>query len=500
MIQKRIGYVLLVVVFGILGISMVSCEDHFEDQALHEQDELSVSVSAQTIVLEELFFTNEIDVNWTTGTNQGTGGAIRYTLELEGPEGDFSNPMAVLEAGVQQTYSHKITYGDLNQLLLDHGFMPGISYTLKVRVTAMVSANQVTDQQAETTFEVTPFRPVSQTLFVVGDATPNGWDISNAAELTPQNGQRGVLVYQGDLQPGNFKFAVTQDGCWCQDFYTRNASDADLMVYNEGGSGEDLQWTITEAAPEGEEYRLEADLLNLTLSITTVPQTLDEPPFPALWIVGDASASGWNIDSPSGFVQSSVDPFVFSYEGHLSPGNFKIFAGPLGDWCGQWYRPESDNMDLTDGSVNQNSGCDTDNKWLVTASNEGRYKITLNTADNTIAFQQVMLYIIGDGGPNGWNIADPSPMTYQNGEYVFSGALGADNATGEFKFSKFIGDWCNGDWINAATASQSINNTNFITTHGCDGPDNKWQLQTGQAGNYEIRFNLDTNTMTVTPI
>ena len=64
--------------------------------------------------------------------------------------------------------------------------------------------------------------------------------------------------------------------------------------------------------------------------------------------------------------------------------------------------------------------------------------------------------------------------------------------------SKFTGNWCDGDWINAATASQSIFDTDFIYTTGCDGPDNKWKLKEGEAGNYEIRVDLDAETITIT--
>ncbi|MDX1699209.1 MAG: hypothetical protein R3250_01265, partial [Melioribacteraceae bacterium] len=99
--------------------------------------------------------------------------------------------------------------------------------------------------------------------------------------------------------------------------------------------------------------------------------------------------------------------------------------------------------------------------------------------------------------PNGWNINNPDPMDYVNGEYIFLGELGADNPTGEFKISKFIGEWCGGEWINPATSSQSITNTSFIYTQGCDGPDNKWKLQEGDAGTYEIRINLVTEVITI---
>src|SRR5690606_8233332 len=259
-------------------------------------------------------------------------------------------------------------------------------------------------------------------------------------------------VYEGKLGLGNYKFAVSQEGCWCQDFYTMDPTDPGKIVYNEGGSGEDLQWSITTELGLEENYKITVDLLNLEIKVEIVAAEAVDPPYTDLWIVGDATESGWNIDSPVALVQSAGDPFVFSYEGLLNPGNFKIFAGPLGDWCGEWYRPMTDNHALVNGEVNQNSGCDNDTRWIVDEDTKGRYKVVVNTKNNTVEFNPISLYIVGDGGPNGWNIGNPEPMQYLGGgEYVFNGPLGADNPLGEFKFSKYTGNWCDGDWINSAT-------------------------------------------------
>lgn len=482
--------------FGAVMASLSSCDDELVDNSFQTQDTLALTISNNEIVLEEQFFDNAINLNWSTGTNQNTGAAIKYTLQLDLSTNDFSNPIATFLSDVQNTYTYSTNYGNLNQALLDNGLATDQTYELTAKVTATVSNASVPTQVADVNFTVTTFRPVTQQLFIVGDATPNGWNIGSATELTASNSQRGVFIYEGVLSPGNFKFAVSQEGCWCQDFYTRDADDANKIVYNEGGSGDDLQWLIEQE----DNYRLTVNLLEKTIQIETyIPVDPDEPPFPMLWIIGDASESGWNIDSPAAFTQNESNPIEFIYEGTFAPGNFKIFAGPLGDWCGEWYRPSVDNQDLINGSIIQNSSCDVpDNRWLITAANAGRYKITVNTIDNTITFKKVMLYLIGDGGPNGWNINNPNPFNYVNGEYIFTGPLGADNPTGEFKISKFVGDWCGGDWINASVPNQSIYNNAYINTVGCDGPDNKWKLQAGQAGNYEIRVNLDTETLTIT--
>ncbi|MDX1602112.1 MAG: SusF/SusE family outer membrane protein [Salinimicrobium sediminis] len=483
---KRFYIVTLAV---IMGIASSSCDsDELEDPSLENVDnELLLAVTDENVELEERFISNELGFTWSSGTNRGTGAAIKYTLEIDLAGSDFSDPLISLVEGEKNRYFASIDHGTLNHRLLNSGLDAGTVYDLEARLTAEVTDPAVEDQVSKKAFSVATYKPVSSRLFIVGDATPNGWDISNAAELSGA-GQRGVFVYEGKLTEGNFKFPVSRDDCWCQDFYTKDPDNDGVIVYNEGGSGEDVQWTVTE---EGT-YRVRVDLLNKTIDITPV----EDAPFSELYIVGDATESGWNIDNPAGFTQSELDPFVFNYEGNFAPGEFKIFAGPMGDWCGDWYRPQVDDKALENGEVVQATGCEPDHTWLVTEETAGRYRISLNTATNTIRFNKVNLHMVGDAGPNGWNINNPAPMEYVNGDFVYTGPLKA----GELKFSKYQGDWCDGEWINSAESGQAITHTEFITTFGCEGPDNKWKLSAGEAGDYEIRINLDTETMTVTAL
>ena len=356
---------------------------------------------------------------------------------------------------------------------------------MTARIIATVSSQNVEKQISKMVVSITTFTPVSSQLYMVGSATSVGWNVSAAVAMTLSTTQPGTFIYQGALNTGTFKLPVNRDGCWCQDFYTKSATDATKMVHNIGGSGQDLQWQITRAG----QYKVTADLLNLTLTI----ESIVGPPFTQIYIVGDASPSGWDVDNPKAFTQSQTNPFIFTYEANLTSGSFKILAGAKGNWCGEWYRPLTDGQALSSTSVDQNSGCSADNKWNISSGDVGRYRIELNTANNTISIKKVNLYIIGDGGPNGWNLGTPTPMAYSNGNYTYTGPLNA----GEFKISKFKGDWCDGDWINAATANQNVLNGSYIGTHACDGPDNKWKLQSGDAGNYQISINLDTQSMTI---
>ena len=461
-----------------------SCEDVLSDSIQNYNDELKLSASNQEVVLDERKPNENLTFKWTTGTNKGTGAAISYVLQIDKEGNNFATPLDY-QMG-KNVFTYSLNWATLNSILLNtFGVQPGATQKIEARIIATVSNQNVEKQISKVVVNITTFVPVSSQLYMVGSATSVGWNVSSAVPMTLSTSQPGTFVYQGPLNSGSFKLPVNRDGCWCQDFYTKSATDDTKMVHNIGGSGQDLQWQISRAG----QYKVTADLLNLTIKI----ETIVGPPFTQIFIVGDASPSGWDIDNPKAFTQSQTNPFIFTYEANLTTGSFKILAGAKGNWCGEWYRPLTDGQALSATTVDQNSGCSVDNKWNVTSGDVGRYKIELNTANNTISIKKVNLYIIGDGGPNGWNIGTPTPMTYSNGNYTYNGPLNA----GEFKISKFKGDWCDGDWINAATSNQNILNGSYIGTHACDGPDNKWKLQSGDAGNYQISINLDSQSMTI---
>ena len=466
-----------------------SCQKE-EDVAVSLGEPIALSVSNSELILSQKQATESVfSFSWTRGTNHGTSSSISYSLEMDLEGNDFATAQ-IYDLG-KGVYEKKFKAKELNDLLLAYwGVETGSTASFEAKVTANVIKEGVEDGVSETlTFSLMPYKPVSEELYMVGSATPSGWDIGNATALVLNSSQPWIYTYEGQMKTGTFKFAVNTDECWCQDFYTKDANDDSKMVYNEGGSGGDLQWEIS----EGGNYKLTVNLLDLTIEM----KKLAGPEFGELYIVGDASPSGWNIGKPEAFTQSAANPFVFTYEAVLTPGEFKIstFAG---DWCdGQWINPSQSDQDLTATDYIVTNGCDgPDNKWRVTEDTQGRYLITINQYDNSIKIERVMLYIIGDGGPNGWNIGTPEPMTIDNGIYVFEGELGADNATGEFKFSKYKGDWCDGDWIIASSPDQAITDTSHKIRHGCEGDDNKWRLKDGEAGTYRITIDLEADVLT----
>lgn len=99
-----------------------------------------------------------------------------------------------------------------------------------------------------------------------------------------------------------------------------------------------------------------------------------------LYMVGDATPAGWNIDAPTAFTPSKEDPLVFSYEGHLNTGELKC---PLktGNWGGVFIMPATNGCKISKTGIEESTFSlmptgQPDNKWKV--ENAGTYKLTFD--------------------------------------------------------------------------------------------------------------------------
>lgn len=472
---------LLLPLLAFLGI--LACREELASQE-HEISALSIKTAEIKELLPNMYNSN-YNFSWTAGNNMGTSSSITYKLEIDKKDNNFAHPQ-VYEIG-KNIYSYDMKIGDLNTILVKtYGAQPGKPFTMQARITASFGDSSVKAQTAVADFTVTPFKPFTDHLFIVGDATPGGWDITKSTELTRSKTDPSEFTYSGQLSSGNFKLSVNQNSDWKQDFYTKDPSDDNKIVYNEGGSGADLQWVIDTAGL----YKITVNLVSLSIKV----EKMNAPQFSDIYIVGDASPSGWDIKDPKSFTQDKTNPFIFTLECSLTAGNFKILAGTTGDWCGNWYRPMVDNQGLVNGAVQQLKGCDNDLKWKVSSAEAARYKITLNAANNTIKFEKVDVYIIGDATPNSWNMGTLAPMQKNGSVYTYTGPLTA----GSLKFTKFNTSWCDGTELVAKTKDQSITNGAFserVKCEGGDATDLKWRVPA--AGNYTITLNLDTNTLNI---
>ena len=96
------------------------------------------------------------------------------------------------------------------------------------------------------------------TVFMVGGAAPNGWDLGKATELVRNPANPFEFSYTGALAVGEIKFPVNRNWGWNQDFFIK-VTDTQMQLV----AGGDVKWNITEAA----NYKVTINTSTLAISI-----------------------------------------------------------------------------------------------------------------------------------------------------------------------------------------------------------------------------------------
>ena len=465
-------------IMTVLVMVMVMCGCKKENYAELNKGNtvLALSASVNTIVLQEKNRDNDaLILNWTSGSNKGTNASIRYTLQLAKQGTNFANPIS-LDMGLA-VYSNKFSVRTLNDSLRNHfNATPGTVFMLETRIIAQTQVAGISaDISPVAVISVTTYQPVTKTLYLIGDAAPNGWDNTNAVALTAIATEPGGFTWTGQLNIGDFKFLTTL-GQWIPT-YNKSATAADSLFYRTDFGQADDKFHISANGI----YTLKVNLLSMKIVINQ-PVQPTTPPYSRLWIVGDATPNGWNISAPNEMRVDSGNMFVFNYNELLNAGEFKIPTA-TGNWGTDYYMPLANHPALSATDVQLVRGGSPDNKWQITTA--GPYKIKLDLLNMKINIQPFtpykQLWLVGDATPVGWNINSPAPMTADpTNPYLFTwqGAMTA----GEFKIPTTTGNWgC--DYFMPMVNHQPISSTlaKFIPS---GNPDNKWQITV--PGNYKI--------------
>lgn len=471
--------------------TMVSCTDNDYAELNKGNNELALTAGSSNVVLNETDHSNDaLELSWTTGTNYGTGNKIYYTLELAKAGTQFAHSYVALK-NVTQEYSWKKTVEELNTILHDNlGIQGADNVSLEARVTATIDGNEE-KQVATTSFQVTTYVPVTSTLYLIGDATPNGWSADDATVLTKKDS--GIFTWTGKLKAGSFKFITTLGSF--------------LPSYGKGTDG-NLTLRATEDQPDGQ-FTIENEHyyivnVNLLTGVLTLTETESiKPDFDQLYFVGNPT--GW------AFVQMAQDPldsFLFRYGRYFDTGKGGEFKFGTGD--GAWdnmYKATVGDASYTSTAMQFVKGYDPDNKWNLKDEECGKaYKICVDIRSGKERMLMspftpyAMIYMVGDAAPGGWTIGDATPLVVTTDPYVFTweGKLN----TGELKFTcDKKSDW-NGAWFmpveNSKVPTGKTEQMLFIDKSSdafaaqyldilVGSVDFKWKIQA--SGNYKITLN-----------
>ena len=450
---------------------------------------ITASDSTSLVLNEANRDATALTLNWTTGTNNKTSASITYVLQLDKKGNNFSHP--ITNNIGKAVYSVNYTNGSLNALLSANWSAPADTiFALEARVYTIVGdGNFKGDTSAPITINVMRYKPVSTTLYIIGSATATGWDATTADSLTPDATIPGEFHYSGTLTPGEFKF-ITTHGSFLPS-YNKGADSAHLFYRTEDAQPDD-KFNIT--LPQV--YTIDVNLISLTINISKA----QAPLYSQLWIVGDATPNGWNINNPNQMMVDPFNPYIFHYNEKLNAGEFKI-PTTTGNWGGDFYRPLTNHPAITDtdavlvfGNTNP-----PDNKWQITTA--GAYKISLNIQANSIHINPftpyAALWMLGDAAPNGWNDDAPTPMTATSDPnvFVYEGNLTA----GEFKIPVAIKNGFAGPYFRPDMNHPPITDTlaPFVSigANQADTDDYKWQIT--DPGKYKVTINQLYETISI---
>lgn len=102
------------------------------------------------------------------------------------------------------------------------------------------------------------------------------------------------------------------------------------------------------------------------------------PVYKHLYLVGDATPAGWDINNPVPMIVNPDNEFEFTWEGALTPGQFKIPVR-IGNWSADFFMPVADGeKDLSKTTCKLIKGGNPDQKWVITDDTKGNYKLTVN--------------------------------------------------------------------------------------------------------------------------
>ena len=349
----------------------------------------------------------------------------------------------------------------------------------------------------------------SQTLYMVGDATPNGWSIDSPTALAPATDNPLVFAWEGTLYAGELKLCLVP-GSWDNPFIRpaqdqreinkNNITDETFIMH---AGDPDEKWRVTEAG----KYRLTFNLRTWKMS-TEYLGGIDVPEVEPIegdemFIVGDATPHGWDIGDPNPLTK--VQDYTFVYEGNLRAGEMKACMS-AGSWDVPFVRPASAGVKINKNGVESADFVYTNNPDEVRSEEAGKYKLTFDVKNWKIEAQYLgeaepetpKFYIVGDATPNGWDIGNPTELEMvEDGVYVYNGVLkgkgdGVDEAA--FKACRTKGDW--GAAFFHPTETTEVGTTEVkdcaINEYVGD-PDIKWVVS--KTGYYHLVFDLKNNKM-----
>ncbi|MBT1688585.1 SusE domain-containing protein [Dawidia soli] len=282
--------------------------------------------------------------------------------------------------------SKEFTHVDLNNLLIDKlRIEAGKTADVTAQVTAsviisdkVVKSNPVMFKATPTSKDVTPAAYTK--MWIVGDATPNGWNKDNPNEMAADPTNIYQFKYNEVLTNGKFKI-MTGTGNWSVDSYmppVDNGAVTSTDVNLHAKATPDNKWDVVDAGP----YKI---ILNIGANRSI--RIMKYVPFDQLYILGDATSAGWDPANAIAMTADPDDPYVFTWTGELNAAGRGQFTFPVSSEASNttFFAAPTSGAGITATQLSFTSTGTSVNKFKLKAGEEGTYTITVNQLKETIS-------------------------------------------------------------------------------------------------------------------
>lgn len=320
-----------------------------EDQPFYEPAVPPVLFIAPTTALTpktEDSTKEAINLRWTYPNHATSPSNIKYVVEIDSVNKNFSNPLTRV---LTESLSTSFMFKDINKYLLARKYDVGKPVTLQARVTSSYANNNEPIKSNLLTFSYTPYRELvnyvfPQALYVAGNF--QGWNPGTAPKIVdPRASGTTATSYDGYITTNETKteFKLVKGPAWTAGDFGSAGSG---KLSNGGGN-----LTLDEGAGV---YLLRANTADMTWSATKINT----------WgIIGNATPGDWGSST-----RMTLNPNgTYSITTSLKVGELKFRAN--NDWP------------INFGDNKANNGPDNipdyngDNIAIATA---GTYEITLD--------------------------------------------------------------------------------------------------------------------------
>lgn len=375
------------------GVLLTACDK--KDVLSHYNDGVAPTVTASsTNVAPAPADSNKValTLSWSAPAYATDSSKTKYIIEIDSATKNFSKPLTKTISG---TKSVSFTAKELNTFLVGRGYAFSKAVTMEARVTSSYGNNNEQLKSSSVSITMTPYKvppkialPATEKLFIVGDATDGGWN--NPVPTPSQEFSRlDETTWAGvfNLTGGKQYLLLPKNGDWGQKYAVASNTvpgvDAggDFQFYTSGGDN------FPAPATSGL-YKIVIDFQQGKFTVTPYGSTLPTD----LFIVGDATAGGWNNPVPVPSQQlTRVNSSVWEISLSMEGGKEFLVLSSNGDWSKKYALKDNGVAGISLGGEfgyhqDGQPAPDDFQKNFKGPATTGTYKLTLNfAAPTTIA-------------------------------------------------------------------------------------------------------------------